>query len=616
MALPKRKAAAEADAMRKRLQTCSIDGATADAATAYPESPALSDEDAEYSDRDFILDDADADADAGHDSRRGVLTPRMTPSLSQPATTASATGEPAATLATPRTRYPSDRKVHRCPFDGCDKAFNRPARLQEHLRSHNNERIFVCTHAGCDKSFIRVSHLKHHVKSAHTTVRDYVCPRPECGKSFVTGTRLRRHMTAHEGRDKFRCTGYDGCSETFRKHSTLQRHIMSAHLGLKPFPCEECDAGFETAGHLRAHVARMHGESRFTCTECAAAATAAAGASVVPTTVTATATATAAVSDGSVSATPITAVSFPSYALLQAHIRTAHPPVCTTCGHICSTTRELRQHLDVAHGPSVGSGEAAGLQSMQATMPPKHLFHCPEPSCGRAFTRKGNLNVHVRTVHEGEKRFACGETDLSNSQKVPGYDPALHGCGKKYGSKLALEEHIRTAHLGLKTAKAEKEMRSMTAAQSHDGHDQSQAVSGTTDTPPSNHFDLTLLTGAAPVVAGADDGRHVPCLLADCRYRFHRDYDLWVHMSSQHHMGEGMIQWLLMRRAMSGAYESFDLAAEGLLVPEGAPVFADLESSGSDGQNYTTFSSGLDARPGQLQPDLSFDIFSEFTSIL
>lgn len=390
--------------------------------------------------------------------------------------------------------------------------------------------------------------MNHHVKSAHTTIRDYVCPRPECGKSFVTGTRLRRHLTAHEGRDKYRCTGYEGCDETFRKHSTLQRHIMSAHLGLKPYPCEKegCTAGFETAGHLRVHVARMHGEPRFTCTECRSI------------------NETATLNGENAPENPSTGTaSFPTYALLQNHIRTAHPPVCTTCGQICTTSRELRRHIDVAHGPLNGSGDGS-----QSSNQGKDQFRCPIESCGRNFSKKGNLNVHIRTVHEGEKRFACGETDLSNSRRVEGYDRAIHGCGKRYGSKLALEEHVRTAHLGFKNAKAERKERNADLDHSQQiglPLDVTNPVTQSYDPSLGTNIDVALLTGAEPASTGRLDGRHIPCLLLGCAYRFHRDYDLWLHMNARHGLGEGMIQWLFMRRTMSGAYESFELNTEELL---------------------------------------------------
>ncbi|KAJ5807815.1 hypothetical protein N7474_009084 [Penicillium riverlandense] len=405
---------------------------------------------------------------------------------------------PATPFSTTSARYPSELKTHRCPFDGCTKAFNRPARLQEHLRSHNNERLFQCTFEDCDKTFLRASHLNHHVKSAHTGVRDYVCDRPGCDKSFVTGSRLRRHLAAHDGRDKYRCTEYAPCNETFRKHSTLQKHVTTVHLKQKPFPCphvdphtgKQCPMAFDTAGHLRAHQSRLHTDKRFSCAEC------------------------------SDQRTDDSAVTFPSYALLQEHIRTVHPPKCPNCPVICATSRELRRHLEVAHG--------------DVSLEERQIFDCTVPGCGRSFTKKGNLTVHIRTVHEGEKRFACGETDLSTSKKVEGWDGL--GCGKRYGSKLALEEHVRTSHLGYPNAKAERRQRLGLA-------------NGSNTTPGGSHQMSTLaaLTGQG---YAEETGRHIACFYDECEYRFHRDYDLWVHMSSKHGCSEDDVQGLFMQRAL------------------------------------------------------------------
>ncbi|KAJ5572290.1 Zinc finger C2H2 [Penicillium sp. DV-2018c] len=401
-----------------------------------------------------------------------------------------------------RHRYPSEGKHLSCPIEGCDKAFNRPSRLQEHIRSHNNERIHKCDHDGCDKTFLRPSHLQHHIKSAHTTVRDYVCDQPDCGKSFVSGSRLRRHQATHEGKDGYRCTEYPPCNETFRKHSTLQKHVMVVHLGVKPYPCnhldpvtkEKCEMAFDTAGNLRTHQARVHVEKRFTCTECAERQQEQSSDMITDTS---------------------QDVSFPSYASLREHIQIVHPPQCPHCPLICSTTRELRRHLEVAHG--------------NVSLEQRKVFPCTVPDCGRSFTKQGNLNVHIRTVHEGEKRFVCGETDLSTSKKVEGWDGI--GCGKRYGNKMTLEEHVRVTHMGLPNTRKRRPR----AAESK------QSAPGSVST-------LSALTGQG---YAEETRRQISCFFSDsCPHRFHRNYDLWVHMTSKHGCTEDDVQTLFMQRAL------------------------------------------------------------------
>ncbi|KAH8700602.1 putative C2H2 transcription factor [Talaromyces proteolyticus] len=432
---------------------------------------------------------------------------------------------PGTPLSVTSSKYPSELKTHLCPFDGCTKAFNRPARLQEHIRSHNNERIFKCTHNDCNKTFLRASHLNHHIKSAHTAVRDYVCERPGCGKTFVTGTRLRRHIAAHDGRDKFRCTEYPPCNETFRKHSTLNNHILLTHLNQKPYPCQyihpvtgkKCEQAFESAAHLRGHENRAHTENRFICTECASGL--------------------GGFTDTTTENVAEDVSFFSSYAELQAHIKSVHPPNCPQCPFICSSSRELRRHLEMSHGDVI--------------IDEKRQFPCMVPGCGRSFTKKGNLTVHIRSVHEGEKRFVCGGTDLSTSKKVDGWTG--DGCGKRYGSKLALEEHVRTVHLGLLNTKAERrELLGIKEAKCRSKK--------------SNISTIALLTGEG---YADETGRHIACLKDNCDYRFYREYDLWVHMQSKHGYAENEIEAMFMQRALQNDNQNTIFGIYGLDLDDG-----------------------------------------------
>lgn len=127
----------------------------------------------------------------------------------------------------------------------------------------------------------------------------------------------------------------------------------------------------------------------------------------------------------------------------------------------------------------------------------------------------------------------CGQTDLSASKKVEGWDGV--GCGKRYSSKLALEEHIRVAHLGLQNAKAERRERLGLAKKPRES---ASAMST-----------LAALTGHGYV---EETGRHIPCLYESCEHRFHRDYDLWGHMNSKHGCSEDEVQGLFMQRALLG----------------------------------------------------------------
>jgi general transcription factor IIIA len=232
---------------------------------------------------------------------------------------------------------------------------------------------------------------------------------------------------------------------------------------------------------LKAHEGRIHGGTRFFCTECPEP-----------------------------DEEKIEVVSYSTYTELQAHIRVDHPPTCSECSLVYSTPRELRRHIELAHG---------GLEVSERKI---HL--CTYPGCGRGFTKKGNLNVHIQTVHKGEKRFICGETDLSTSKKVEGWT-GEGACGGKFGAKLSLEEHVRTAHMGLMNSRLEGKSRKEKEMIRQPKETRRRSL-------------LSSLTGAD---YGPKSGRHIPCLVSGCAYMFFREYDLGLHMKALHRVpGRGI----------------------------------------------------------------------------
>ena len=386
-----------------------------------------------------------------------------------------------ATPLTPQSfgspQYPSNVKKIPCTFNGCNKLFNRQAKLIQHLRSHTDTRPFVCPHAPCTKAYLRDSHLQHHIKSAHTQIRDYVCTWTGCGKAFATGTRFRRHIAGHEGNTKT-CT-IDGCGQVFRKHSTMEAHIQKVHEGIKPHVCQflddggkMCGMGFDRSAQLRSHEGRMHSRNTFECAIC------------LPD------------QDGNVR--PL----FPTYSALQEHIKADHPPTCEQCGLACTSKSALKSHIEVKHGGT--------------SLEERKNFTCPEPGCGRGFTKKGNMNAHVQSAHSN-KRYVCGGVDIADLNSVEGWDGSS-ACGNGFGSKTNLQEHIRTTHMGLGSRRK--------------GNPQKTAPK-------------TRKESAVARITGANDDR-IPCTMLGCMNTFVTIHDLVFHLQARHGLADTEIQTMIL----------------------------------------------------------------------
>lgn len=384
--------------------------------------------------------------------------------------------------------YPSQRKTIACTWEGCDKKFNRPARLEAHIRSHKNERPFLCTYEGCDKAYTESKHLAQHIKGSHTKERPYECDWPECGKSFMTGTRLRRHEASHKGHERFVCTGFPPCTQTFRKHQTLERHVRADHLAGFAFPCthvdpvtkEQCTAGFDNGGSLRKHQDRNHGAMRYFCEECTLPALAAEG--------------------------PRQQLGFRTKAELNKHIKTTHLN-CLFCDLSFSSQQDLAQHTELAHHEAVIS-----------TAKPMLILKCDVPECDREFTKRFPLEQHIRVAHEG-MRYTCGEFDLSTSTHCPGWT-GENACGKGYFTKVNLEDHVRTQHLGLKSIVNANRPKAQAIKQEARDLYKDLRIDP-----------VALVTGTA---YAQDEARDMPCPVSDCDWKYTRQFDLEHHMFLKH----------------------------------------------------------------------------------
>ncbi|KAI1268464.1 transcription factor IIIA, partial [Xylariaceae sp. FL1019] len=315
----------------------------------------------------------------------------------------------------PYKKFLCDVKTIRCDFPGCEKTFNRPARLETHRRTHYGDRTFKCTYDGCDKDYTSKKNLDEHIKGAHKDERTYTCTHLGCGKSFMTATRLKRHRAVHEGR--FQCTDYPPCTDKFRKAITLERHIRAVHQNRPAYTCTHvdpdtgalCTEGFKSVNSLKRHEQRVHGENLFFCEECAENETDEHGNSKI--------------------------VGFPTITLLQNHVKEAHIR-CLFCNRVFNSRPEMEDHVETVH---VNPPHQPPIEE-------RKIVACTWPGCTKTFTRISNRNTHIRSAHERGAVFICGDFDLSEYPDLVTW-PQSDGCGKSFNNKYNLEKHVRHIHL-------------------------------------------------------------------------------------------------------------------------------------------------------------------------
>lgn len=106
--------------------------------------------------------------------------------------------------------------------DKCGKIFKERCQLQNHLRvAHDKLRLYLCSK--CPKRYARLTHLNDHMRS-HSQQRDFVCI--TCDKTFRRSQELTRHKLRHQQGKNYKCSE---CDAKFRQHSGLYHHLKIKH---------------------------------------------------------------------------------------------------------------------------------------------------------------------------------------------------------------------------------------------------------------------------------------------------------------------------------------------------------------------------------------------------
>ena len=113
----------------------------------------------------------------------------------------------------------------------------------------------------CKGSF-KVSSLEGHVQRVHRGVKNaFPCPEEDCGKVFGSNADLDRHMLSLHKKWKASCPE---CGKKIRVESLLS-HIKIVHRGIYPFPCTQCERGFQNQKDLKTHTIVKHNGTFLYC---------------------------------------------------------------------------------------------------------------------------------------------------------------------------------------------------------------------------------------------------------------------------------------------------------------------------------------------------------------
>lgn len=214
-----------------------------------------------------------------------------------PVSPAPAPSAPAASVEAPRRARRDQAKRHACntcnkrfqspgklsqhvlshtgelPFscDFCDKRFNSKFKLARHNLIHSEARAFAC-HV-CNKTFNRKDHLTNHVRVHNPVKKLYTCEKPDCRKSYTSQMSYRKHAALHSAEEgNLQCKI---CDKVFTNRHDIVYHLK-VHTGSrtvkdetdKKFTCDFCDRRFFTAKDVRRHLVVHTGRRDFLCPYC------------------------------------------------------------------------------------------------------------------------------------------------------------------------------------------------------------------------------------------------------------------------------------------------------------------------------------------------------------
>ncbi|GAB2267078.1 hypothetical protein Dimus_002060 [Dionaea muscipula] len=300
---------------------------------------------------------------------------------------------------------PIFRDIRRYYCQYCGICRSKKSLINTHIQSHHQDeveeeeeidgdemnqvpKLNVCE--DCGASFKKPAHLKQHMQS-HSLERPFGCPVDDCQSSYRRKDHLNRHLLQHQGK-LFKCP-IDNCDSKFSVQANIKRHLTEIHNGKKlhgsggvqekkMHVCgvAGCGKKFLYESRLRKHE-NSHVELDSVEAFCAY---------------------------------PSCMKPFTNIKCLKAHLDACHQHVtCEICGSM-HLRKNIKRHLR--------SHEEGGGGSPKS-------FKCTFEDCDHTFTKKSNLQQHVKAVHLELRRFACG----------------IPGCNMRFTFKHVRDNHEKAA---------------------------------------------------------------------------------------------------------------------------------------------------------------------------
>ncbi|XP_054011462.1 zinc finger protein 665-like [Hylaeus anthracinus] len=283
------------------------------------------------------------------------------------------------------TKVISPRQYH---CSKCPKHFVRRERLEFHeMRHSENMNEFICS--TCGKDFRAENSLYEHYLFVHKGARPHICEL--CGKSFQLKARLKEHHRIHTGERPYQC---DICGQRCRTTNALKLH-RKIHFSNNRYTCNVCNKSFSKKQNMNEHLEKHWKNDKnvtlpqlFTC--------------------------------------PICLENFPTYRMLKYHMIDVHEidnqdPIltkqkpwyeCAECHEKFKHQMSLKAHKERVHEGRIDP-----------------LYQCDV--CNATYRVKQLLVNHIKSKHNGERRYKCAQCEKGFNDTKSLYNHVLLHTGKK-----------------------------------------------------------------------------------------------------------------------------------------------------------------------------------------